>query len=161
MPDTTTALQYRPMHPGDIDAALRLWGTTDGVGLSGADEPGQLRRFLEANEGLCWCAVAGERLVGTVLCGSDGRRGYLYHVAVDGREQRSGVGRRLVARTLDAARARGITKCHAMVFADNERGRAFWERLGWSLRDDLVVYSRDLEAIAPDSPGDRAEPGRA
>ena len=149
------------MHPGDIDAALRLWRATDGVGLSGADEPDALERFLRANDGLCWCAVTASRLVGTVLCGSDGRRGYLYHVAVDGGEQRSGVGRRLVDCALEAARAAGIAKCHAMVFAANEGGRSFWERLGWSLRDDLVVYSRDLDPGADDAAADAAGGDRA
>lgn len=161
MADTITALHYRLLDRGDIDAAIRLWRTTDGVGLSGADEPPELERFLEANDGLCWCAVTGERLVGTVLCGTDGRRGYLYHLAVDEAEQRAGVGRELVGRALDAARARGIAKCHAMVFAENEAGRAFWHRLGWSLRDDLVVYSCDLAMNAPDFPEPSADPDPA
>lgn len=144
------------MHPPDIGAALALWRATDGVGLSSADDPGELERFIAANEGLCWCAVRGERLVGTVLCGSDGRRAYLYHVAVEGGAQRTGVGRRLVAHALDTARAAGIAKCHAMVFASNEGGRAFWECLGWDLREDLVVYSREIEPQEVESSRDAA-----
>jgi ribosomal protein S18 acetylase RimI-like enzyme len=134
----------RPLLHDDTDACLRLWRDTPGVGLSSADNPGELARFLEHNEGLSWCAVRSGRIVATVLCGSDGRRGYLYHVAVEAELQGSGIGRAIVRKALDSLASTGIHKCHAMVFADNQRGRGFWQRVGWQLREDLVVYSLDL-----------------
>jgi len=115
------------------------------VGLSSADDAASLSRFIERNAGLCWCSVTDDRIVGTILCGSDGRRGYLYHVAVDEAVRREGVGRRLVEAALCSLRSTGIEKCHAMAFASNDLGRSFWERSGWKFRDDLVVFSMNIE----------------
>jgi len=64
---------------------------------------------------------------------------------VDEEVRREGVGRRLVDAAIESLRSAGIEKCHAMVFASNELGRSFWERSGWKLRDDLVVFSMDIE----------------
>jgi ribosomal protein S18 acetylase RimI-like enzyme len=114
------------------------------MGLSGADEPESLARFVATNGGLCWSAFTNGRLVGTILCGSDGRRGYLYHVAVQPELRSRGIGRELVERALRALRERGIEKCHAMVYADNAAGRGFWSHVGWRFRNELVLFSRNL-----------------
>ncbi len=129
----------------DVEACLDLWARTPGVGLSSADDAESVSRFIERNAGLCWCFATNDRIVGTILCGSDGRRGYLYHVAVDEEFRREGLGRRLVEAATRSLRSTGIEKCHAMVFASNDVGRSFWVRSGWQLRDDLVVFSRNIE----------------
>jgi N-acetylglutamate synthase len=144
MSELAPSLVYRPLSRDDLAGALALWRSSDGVGLSAADEPEALGRFLDHNEGLCWCATDGHEIRGTILCGCDGRRGYLYHVAVADALTMRGVGRRLVEHALCALEEAGIGKCHAMVFAANEAGRLFWERVGWSLRDDLVVFSHEV-----------------
>jgi N-acetylglutamate synthase len=141
-------ITYRPLTAADTKDALILWQATPGVGISQGDTHEELAHFLERNDGLCWCAEREDKpdeLVGTILCGSDGRRGYLYHLAVAGEARRSGIGSALVEQTLSALRAAGIQKCHAMVFANNEPGRAFWRQVGWSLRDDLVLFSKTVD----------------
>ncbi|MFP4113697.1 MAG: GNAT family N-acetyltransferase [Spirochaetota bacterium] len=140
----TGELGYRQLEGVDVERCLDLWRATPGVGLSSADDPGSLGSFLRANAGLCWCAVEDERLVGTILCGTDSRRGYLYHVAVAPERQHAGIGTELVNRALAALRTRGIVKCHAMVYSENGAGRGFWAHAGWRLRDELVLFSRDL-----------------
>lgn len=135
----------RPLAPSDVDACLELWSRTPGVGLSAADDPDSLTRFIERNAGFCWCSATEDRIVGTILCGSDGRRGYVYHLAVDEEVRRNGAGSRLVDVAMQSLRSAGIEKCHAMVFASNDLGRSFWEQSGWQLRDDLVVFSRNIE----------------
>lgn len=139
---------YRELLAPDTTNALALWRDTPGVGLSQGDSPEELAGFIERNEGLCWAAVDDDRsaeLVGTILCGSDGRRGYIYHLAVASDARFQGVGRELVDRVIGALRAAGVRKCHAMVFANNDNGRAFWQQVGWGFRDDLVVFSRTTD----------------
>jgi len=84
------------------------------------------------------------RIVGAVLCGSDGRRGFLHHLAVEKTSRRSGVGRRLVESCLEALAGAGLRKCHLFVLADNVEGQRFWKRIGWEERSTLKVMSRDV-----------------
>ena len=140
-----TSFEIREFASEDIDAALRLWRRTEGVGLSDADQPDPLRGFLARNPGLSRVAVCADALIGTILCGTDGRRGYIHHLAVAAQSRRNGVGRALLDDTLSALRRIGIGKCHAFVFQANPFGELFWERSGWERRDDLHLYSRTLQ----------------
>jgi ribosomal protein S18 acetylase RimI-like enzyme len=128
----------------EIAQALELWAASEGVGLRGADEPAALARYLARNPGLSLAAHDGGRMVGAVLCGHDGRRGYLHHLAVAASHRRRGIGRALVERCLDGLRRDGIAKCHLFVYQHNAAGQAFWRALGWHARDDLLLMSRNL-----------------
>jgi len=130
--------------PQDYDEALALWQRCEGIGLSDADERAPLLAFIEKNPGLNFIAREKGSLVGTCLCGSDGRRGYLYHLAVDPAKRRRGIGNRLVACTLRALAAQGIHKCHIMVYGSNESGLAFWMIGGWVKRPEIVLMSHDV-----------------
>lgn len=132
-----------PFLPGHYDGALALWKRTPGMGLSDADSRERIEAFLSANPGLCLVAMdASGMLVGTILCGSDTRRGYLYHLAVDPGARRQGLGALLAGTVLAALRGQGVDKCHLMVIRGNELGEAFWRAQGWELRDDIALYSR-------------------
>ena len=126
------------------EASLALWKRCPGVGLSSADEREPIAAFLDRNPGLSFTAWEGERLLGTSLCGCDGRRGYLYHVAVEPESRRRGIGTRLASSSLEALASIGVRKCHLFVLADNQTGAAFWRASGWDLRGDIAVYSRQL-----------------
>jgi len=125
------------------DEAVSLWNRTPGMGISSADERGPMAAFLKRNPGLSFAVWSGSALVGTILCGTDGRRGFLYHLAVDSAYRRRGLGRRLVARSLAALKAAGIDKCHLFVIVENASGAAFWEASGWTLRKDILTYSKN------------------
>jgi N-acetylglutamate synthase len=129
---------FAPQH---VAAAHALWLATPGVGLSEADAPDALARFLQRNPGLSWVAMHGTELVGTILVGHDGRRGLVHHLAVATRCRRQGLGQRLLQQGLQALAAQGIAKCHLLVFADNADGRAFWQAVGAQWRQTLVIYS--------------------
>jgi len=128
-----------------IEQARALWQTSEGVGLSAADEPPALAMYLARNPGLSCVAMLGEELVGTVLCGHDGRRGFIHHLVVAPSQQRQGVGRLLLERGLAGLRKEGIEKCHLLVFKSNESGRAFWNSVGAEERSHLSLFSLSIE----------------
>jgi len=133
----------------DYDPAIALWKNTEGIGLSEADERHNIESFLRHNAGMSFVAEEDGRLVGAIQCGTDARRGFLHHLAVDRGSRRGGIGRQLVQRSLDALAARGMRKCHIFVIADNLAGRRFWQRIGWEERTTLVVMSHDVGPAAP------------
>jgi len=139
------AIQIRPMHSQDYRLAYNLWKSLPGIGLSSADCEEAILKFLKRNPKTCFAAEDDSSIIGTILGGSDGRRGYLYHLAVHSNYQKRGLGRALVQTCLEALQAQGIEKCHIFVIADNQGGLKFWQNDGWKLRDDILVLSRDIK----------------
>lgn len=136
-----TNFRLRLMTADDYEAAFALWRVCDGVGLRGADSRPAILRFLARNPDTCFVAAIDKRIVGTVLASQDGRRGYLYHLAVLPDYRGAGCGRALVERALAAIHACGIEKCHIHVFKDNSTGREFWRELGWQERQETMIMS--------------------
>lgn len=141
-------IEIRAFEWSDIPDALELWRSADGVVLRDADRAAPLRDYLRRHAASSFVAISGSRVIGTVLCGHDGRRGYLYHLAVERAHRGRGIGRALATRALDALRREGIEKCHLMVMTENADARAFWSALGWQLRSDVVLMSY----VSPESP---------
>jgi len=135
----------RPFTMADYAAAYALWQATEGIGLSSADRPEAIARYLQRNPGLSFVAYRGDVLIGAVLCGHDGRRGYLHHLAVAPEHRRRGIGRALVEHCLRALANEGIAKCHLFVLRQNEKAIHFWQHLQWVERVELVVFSKILE----------------
>lgn len=136
----------REMTIEDYEQAYALWSATAGMGLSESDSKESIASFLERNPGHSFVCACNEELVGTVLCGHDGRRGYLYHVAVSEAHRNKGIGKQLIQAALRSLRSAGIVKCHLMVFTDNEAGNQFWEKCGWERRKDIYIYSSSTNA---------------
>lgn len=134
----------RAFVPDDHPEALRLWQTTSGIVLRDVDALGPITGYLVRNPGMSLVAVAEGAIVGAVLGGTDGRRGYLQHLAVDPGYRRQGLGRRLVERCLGALAAASIDKCHVMVRADHRDAVRFWSHLGWRARPDIHLMSRTI-----------------
>jgi ribosomal protein S18 acetylase RimI-like enzyme len=134
----------RPMTMADYDAVCELWESCDGVGLNDADQPQSLSAYLNRNPGMSFVAQKGNAVVGAVLCGHDGRRGYLNHLAVSPVYRYRGIARRLVAHCLATLQSAGIAKCHLFIFSSNQDGRNFWRQIGWEMRADLTVASQTL-----------------
>ncbi len=128
----------------DYAEVVALWRVTEGLGLSASDERDAIGGYLAHNPGMSFVALAGDRIVGAVLAGHDGRRGCLHHLAVLPAWRRHGIGRALADASLAQLAAAGILKCNLFLFADNQSGRAFWEKLGWSARPDLAVLQKPL-----------------
>lgn len=141
-------MQYeiRQMQIDDYDAVHALWQASEGVGLSDADSRAGIANYLQRNPGMSFVALAQGTIIGAVLCGHDGRRGYLHHLAVASSHRRQGIGKELVECCLAALQAIGIAKCNLFLFGRNQDGAAFWECTGWSRRDDLVLLQK---VVAP------------
>ena len=135
------SLELRGFTPADYDAAFALWAETEEIVLRDVDARTPVLQYLTRNPGLSVVALDGGSVVGAVLCGTDGRRGYLHHLAVARSHRRRGIGRALAQRCLVALSERGIDKCHLMVLPTNTAARAFWHRLGWQERPDVVLMS--------------------
>jgi putative acetyltransferase len=129
----------------DFDAVIALWRRTEGVGLNESDTRRAIPAFLRRNPRLSFVAEQGGRIIGAVLCGHDGRRGYLHHLAVSKRHRRRGIGRRLVNACLAKLRKAGIQKCNIFIFANNAAGMKFWAHTGWSLRTELRLMQIRLD----------------
>ena len=129
----------------DYDQVYALWLATPGMGLNNLDDSREgINRYLARNPTTCFVAETGTNgglIIGVILSGHDGRRGYIHHAAVTGSEQRRGIGAALVNASMDALKREGINKVALVVFGKNEKGNAFWEKQGFATRSDL--YYRD------------------
>jgi len=125
-------------------AVMDLWRASEGIGLSSADSEERIENYLNRNPGMSFVAKTDGRVIGAVLCGHDGRRGYLHHLAVDKAYRYHGIGQALVEKCLNALEKEGIQKCHLFLIETNLEGRKFWEKVGWSLRRDIAVMSMNL-----------------
>ncbi|HWR65667.1 MAG TPA: GNAT family N-acetyltransferase [Bellilinea sp.] len=138
-------IQIREFVPEDTVLAIELWKATEGIGLSAADEPGQIARYLMRNPGMSFTAWDGQKMIGAVLCGHDGRRGYLHHLAVRADYRGRGIGQALAERCHAAMRSEGIDKVHIFVFRENQAALAFWQRVHYQPRENLALLSRNLD----------------
>ena len=130
-----------PFEPPVYEQVIALWGATEGLTLREVDSREPVLAYIRRNPGLSFVARDESVIVGAVLAGTDGRRGYLQHLAVARPYRGRGIGRTLAARVVEALSSMGVAKCHLMVRRENEAAKAFWEHLGWTVRDDISVMS--------------------
>lgn len=141
-------MTIRNMTPEDYGKVYELWINTKGMGLNDLDDSCEgIGRFLERNPGTCFVAEEKDEIVGAIMAGHDGRRGYIYHTAVAEECRRRGIGTRLVEKALSALKREGINKCALVVFERNAGGNGFWEKIGFSERSDLVYRNREIEKL--------------
>ncbi len=138
-------MTIRIMDSSDYEGARSLWLSCAGMGLNDLDDSRDgFERFLRRNPETCFAAAEDGRIVGTILAGNDGRRGYIYHTAVHPAYRRQGIGTALAETAADALKALGIRKIALVVFARNTDGNAFWEKQGFTVREDLTYRNRTL-----------------
>jgi N-acetylglutamate synthase len=136
---------YRQFEMQDYNAVYALWQASPGVELSSADEREAIEMFSQRNPGLCFIAEDEGKIIGTLFCGQDGRRGYIHHTAVAESHQRRGIAQKMVDLCLTELDKQGIRKCHLFVVDKNELGKLFWRRTGWIERVELVMFSKNIE----------------
>ena len=136
------SIQIQEMTLQDYEEVRALWQETDEIELSEVDSKSNISRFLERNPGLSFVARDSGQLVGAVLCSHDGRRGYIDHLAIRKSHRLHGIGKGLVARCVYNLMRMGINKWHLFVLEDNQGAIAFWKKLGWAERVELVTMSQ-------------------
>ena len=137
----------REMTIADYEEIFEMWQTTTKRALSKADEKSQIKRYLERNKGLSQVAVVDGKIVGTVLAGHDGRRGFIHHMAVMPEYRRHHIGQKLAQTAIEKIKAEGIDKTHIFSYCDNSVGQSFWKKLGFEKRDDVFVFSFDSDKV--------------
>ena len=131
----------RVMTAGDWTGVAEVWKNHEGTNPVD-DSPEGFARYLRRNPDTSFAAVDGERIIGTILAGHDGRRGIFHHVSVLPEYRKQGVGRMLVDSAMEALRREGIDKVLLVVFSHNENGNAFWEHMGFTVREDLIYRNK-------------------
>lgn len=138
-------MEIRKMEISDYKSVYNLWLSCKGMGLNDVDDSEKgISKFLERNPETCFVAVDNDEIIGVILCGNDGRRGYIYHTAVKPSERNKGIGTKLVDRAMKAFENIGITKVALVVFEKNETGNTFWEKKGFMSRKDLVYRNKQI-----------------
>ena len=138
-------MNIRNMRNDDYTAIYNLWMSCKGMGLNDIDDSREgIGRFLNRNPDTCFVAMQNEELIGVIMAGSDGRRGFIYHTAVSPSYRHQGIAAQLVDTAMEALENIGITKVALVVFGRNESGNSFWEAQGFTSREDLVYRNKSL-----------------
>lgn len=133
------------MRISNYQDVFKLWTSTTGMGLRNLDDSkAGIDKFLRRNPTTNFIAEEDGKIIGSILCGHDGRRGYIYHTAVDIRYRGKGIGKKLVNSVINALKREGINKAALVVFTNNEIGNEFWRSIGWEKRENLNYYNLSL-----------------
>lgn len=138
-------MKIRLLKISDYQSIYSIWENTSGMGLRIIDDSeNRIKKFLLRNPNTNFAAVIDNKVVGAIMAGNDGRRGYIYHLAVQKEYQRKGIATALVNKCLIALKAEDINKAALVVFSNNSSGNAFWQKLGFIERNDLVYRNLSL-----------------
>lgn len=138
-------MKIRTMSISDYADVYNLWLSCKGMGLNSLDDSRDgIEKFLKRNPDTCFVAEVDNKIVGSILAGNDGRRGYIYHTAVSPQYQKHGIGSTLVDTAIDALKKLGINKIALVVFDKNDNGNAFWEKQGFTVRNDLIYRNKTI-----------------
>lgn len=138
-------MNIRKMLISDYDKVYNLWMSCSGMGLNNLDDSQEgIDKFLKRNPDTCFVAENDSELVGVIMAGNDGRRGYIYHTAVKPQYRKQGIARQLVNSAMQVLEQCGINKVALVVFDKNEDGNSFWEQLGFTVREDLVYRNKSI-----------------
>ena len=135
----------RPMVIEDYEQVYDLWNGIHGFAMRSIDDSREgVERFLKRNTGISVVAECGDKIVGAILCGHDGRRGCMYHVCVHENYRKHGIGKAMAVFCMNALKEEHINKVNIIAFKSNELGNSFWKEEGWTIREDLNYYDFTL-----------------
>ena len=138
-------MNYRLMTISDYEAIYNLWINTPGMGLNSVDDSKDgIEKFLKRNSTTCFVAEEDSKIVGVIMAGNDGRRGYIYHTAVLPEFRGKHIAKTLVDNVMTALEKEGIAKVALVVFEKNKIGNGFWEKIGFTVRDDLIYRNKSI-----------------
>lgn len=133
------------MTAADYDGVRDLWMSIKGFAIRSIDDSRDgVEAFLRRNPTTSVVAEIDGKIVGAILCGHDGRYGYMYHVCVKENFRRNGIGKQMVVYCMRALQEEKINKIALIAFTSNDAGNAFWHKVGWKHRKDLNYYDFTL-----------------
>ena len=134
-------LLIRAMLPEDYDKVSKLWMSIKGFAIRSIDDSREdVERVIKRNPSTSVVAQKGDRIVGSILCGHDGRQASFYHVCVSKSCRRQGIGTKMVVYCMNALKEQQINKIALIAFTKNDAGNAFWKQIGWTCRPDCNYY---------------------
>ncbi|MBY6196647.1 GNAT family N-acetyltransferase [Vibrio hangzhouensis] len=134
------------MQVSDYDNVMALWQQTEHMLIREADSRENITLYLDKNPNMSFVAQQHGKIIGAVLAGTDGRRGYLQHLAVDAEHRGQRIGKSLVERVTQSFAQIGISKTHLFVNTDNEQAQQFYQSMGWEVRKEVKMYSFNASA---------------
>lgn len=138
----------RIMNIDDYEKVYDLWIHTEGMGLNETDDSKEgIEKYLIRNPTTCFVAEENGEMIGAIMSGHDGRRGYIYHTTVKEEYRGRGIGKSLVESAMTALEQEGIHKAALVAFEKNISGNAFWENIGFTVRDDLVYRNKNIHEL--------------
>ena len=138
-------MEIRTMKIEDYEGVYKLWMSIKGFAIRSIDDAREgVERFIKRNPDTSVVAVENGEIVGSILCGHDGRRGCLYHVCVAEQYRRRGIGKAMVIQAMNALKEEHVNKVSLIAFTRNDIGNAFWNCIGWTKREDLNYYDFTL-----------------
>lgn len=141
-------INIRVMTINDYDGVYDLWMNTPGMGLNTTDDSREgIAKYLKRNPTTNFVAECEGAIIGVIMAGHDGRRGYIYHTAVLPTYRNQGIAKKLVDSAMSALDEEGINKVALVAFKKNELGNGFWENRGFKDRDDLVYRNKNIHAL--------------
>lgn len=136
----------RTMKLEDYDQIYELWSGIKGFGIRTIDDSREgVEKFIKRNPTTSVVAEENGKIIGTILCGHDGRRGCMYHVCVAKEYRQHGIGHKMALDAMERLRAEGINKVSLIAFKSNTVGNKFWHKAGWTYREDLNYYDFTLD----------------
>ena len=141
-------MTIRTMNIEDYEKVYDLWIHTKGMGLNTTDDSRKgIDKYLHRNPNTCFVAEDNDEIIGVIMSGHDGRRGFIHHTTVKTEYRGKGIGKKLVDSALTALEAEGIHKAALVAFEKNITGNLFWEKIGFTVRDDLVYRNKNIHEL--------------
>lgn len=142
-------INIRVMTIDDYDGVYNLWINTPGMGLNTTDDSREgIDKYLKRNPTTSFVAEDDGKIIGVIMAGHDGRRGFINHTAVLADYRKQGIAKKLVDNTMDALDKEGIKKVALVVFKHNEMGNGFWDNIGFTDREDLVYRNKNIHELS-------------
>jgi ribosomal protein S18 acetylase RimI-like enzyme len=137
-------ITYMPFSKDNCKDVLEFWANIPGIHLhsNGEDSIDGIAAFLERNTGCSFIVKDDNKIIGAIMCGHDGRRGLIHHLAVDTQYRRLGIGKKLMQMSLEQLQNVGIKKCALFVLKGNDIGESFYKSLDWKEENIVKIYAK-------------------
>lgn len=141
-------IEYKVMTVNDYEGVYELWTNTPGMGINSTDDSREgIEKYIKRNPTTSFVALAGGKIVGAILAGHDGRRGFIQHLAVLPDFRKRGIASALVDRAMNALEGEGIHKVALLAFKKNELGNGFWDKMEFKVREDVYYRNKNIHEL--------------